>query len=139
MATKAKVLEFDVTVDRDRTARSGQAGSPIPAEDAWSSEHLVLAGLVRCTLASMDHTANRVGLEVVGAGSAHGTITKREEDGLYAFVHVESHLEIELDPPPAASDLRDLIARAERGCFVGNSLTTSPRYRWTVNGQEVYP
>jgi len=138
MATVSpRVLEFDVSVDRDRTAHSRLGGSAIPLEDEWWAEHLVLAGLVRCTLASMDYTAHRAGFEVVGAGEAHGTVTKREDDGRYAFVEVESHLEIELEPAPAAKVVRELIERAERGCFVGNSLTAEPRYRWTVNGAEI--
>jgi organic hydroperoxide reductase OsmC/OhrA len=137
MATTARVFEFDVAVDHDRTARSGLGGSPIQREDAWWAEHLVLAGLVRCTLASMDHAARRAGLEVSGAGRAHGTVTKREEDGRYAFVEVESHLEIQLEPAPDPSVVRELVAKAERGCFVGNSLVARPRYRWTVNGEEI--
>jgi hypothetical protein len=33
--------------------------------------------------------------------------------------------------------VRDLVARAEKGCFVGNSLVARPSYHWTVNGEEV--
>ena len=32
---------------------------------------------------------------------------------------------------------KQLVARAEHGCFVSNSLTAKPRHRWIVNGQEV--
>jgi uncharacterized OsmC-like protein len=133
----ARVLEFDVTVDRDRTARSGRGGSAIPADEAWSSEHLVLAGLVRCTLASLDHSARQAGLEIAGSGSAHGLVTKRDDDGLYAFVAIESHFELVLDPATEPGALRDLVARAEKGCFVGNSLVVRPSYKWTINGEEV--
>ncbi len=136
-AGRARVLEFGVSVDRDRISRSALGGSPIPREDEWWAEHLVLAGLVRCSLASMDYTAHRAGFEVVGAGKAHGIVTKRDDDGRYAFVEVESHLEIELEPAPAPKAVRELIEKAERGCFVGNSLTAEPRYRWTVNGEEI--
>jgi hypothetical protein len=31
----------------------------------------------------------------------------------------------------------DLLDRAERGCFVGNSLTARPAYHWTVNGEAI--
>lgn len=137
MATTARVLEFDVTVDRDRTARSGRGGSPISRDENWSSEHLVLAGLVRCTLTSLDYSARRAGLEVVASGRAHGVVTKREEDGLYAFVAIESHFEVALDPATDPSALRDLVGHAEKGCFVGNSLVARPSYHWTVNGKEV--
>jgi organic hydroperoxide reductase OsmC/OhrA len=137
VAATARVLEFDVTVDRDRTARSGRGGSPIPADEDWSSEHLVLAGLVRCTLTSLDYNARRAGLEVTASGRAHGVVTKRDDDGLYAFVAIESHFELVLDPATQPGALRDLLAMAEKGCFVGNSLAARPSYRWTVNGEEV--
>ena len=137
MVATVRVLEFDVTVDRDRTARSGRDGSTTPADEAWSSEHLVLAGLVRCTLTSLDHSARRAGLEIAASGSAHGVVTKRDEDGLYAFVRIESHLELVLDPATEPGAVRDLVAQAEKGCFVGNSLVARPSYHWTVNGEEV--
>ncbi len=137
MASTARVLEFDVSVDRDRTARSERGGSAISAEDTWSSEHLVLAGLVRCTLASLDYSAKRAGLEVEASGTAHGVVTRREKDGRYAFVTIESRFDVELDPRTEHQAVRDLVARAEKGCFVGNSLIARPRYRWTVNGEEL--
>ena len=55
MATSARVHEFEVTVDRDGTARSALGGPTIPRDDAWWAEHLVLAGLVRCTIASLGY------------------------------------------------------------------------------------
>ena len=137
MASTARVLEFDVSVDRDRAARSERGGSAISAEDTWSSEHLVLAGLVRCTLASLDYSAKRAGLEVEASGTAHGVVTRREKDGRYAFVTIESRFDVELDPRTEHQAVRDLVARAEKGCFVGNSLIARPRYRWTVNGEEL--
>jgi organic hydroperoxide reductase OsmC/OhrA len=137
VAVTPRVLEFEVSVDRDRTSRSALGGSAFEREDEWWPEHLVLAALARCTLASMDYAARRAGLDAVGSGQAHGTVTKREADGLYAFVDIESRLEIELDPPPGADAVRDLIAKAERGCFVSNSLETRPRHNWTVNGEEI--
>jgi organic hydroperoxide reductase OsmC/OhrA len=137
MAVKPKVLEFEVSVDRDRASRSALGGTAIAREDEWWPEHLVLAALVRCTLGSMDYSARRAGLDVVGSGRARGRVTKRDADGLYAFVDIESELEIELDPHPAREVVDELVGNAERGCFVSNSLTTHPRHHWTVNGEEV--
>jgi organic hydroperoxide reductase OsmC/OhrA len=137
MPVRPRVLEFDVTVDRAGDAHSALGGSPLPREVEWWAEHLVLAGLVRCTLASMDHSARHAGLDSNGAGSAHGTVTKRDDDGLYAFVHIETTLEVDLAPAPGASAVRELVTNAERGCFVSNSLTAKPAHRWIVNGQEV--
>ena len=97
----------------------------------------MLAGLVRCTLASLDYSARRAGLEVAASGSAQGVVTKRDEDGLYALVAIDLHFEVELDPATHSSAIRDLVARAEKGCFVGNSLVARPTYRWAVNGEKV--
>ncbi len=137
MAVEPRVLEFEVSIDRHRSSRSALGGTAIAREEEWWPEHLVLAALVRCTLGSMDYSARRAGLEVVGSGRAHGTVTKRDADGLYAFVDIRSELTIELDPPPAREVVDELIEKAERGCFVSNSLTTAPRHHWTVNGEEV--
>lgn len=137
MAVKARVHEFDVTVDRDRVARSALGGSPLPREAEWWAEHYVLAGLVRCTLASMDYAARRAGANCVGSGSAHGVVTKREEDGRYALVEIDASFDVQLAPAPAPEDLPEIIGRAEAGCFVGNSLSVEPSYHWTVNGEEI--
>jgi organic hydroperoxide reductase OsmC/OhrA len=136
MAVKPRVLEFEVSVDRDRASRSALGGGAVEREDEWWPEHLVLAALVRSTLVSVDYSARRAGLDAFGQGRAHGTVTKREADGLYAFVDIESRLEIELEPLPGPAGVRELIAKAERGCFVSNSLETHPRHHWTVNGEE---
>jgi organic hydroperoxide reductase OsmC/OhrA len=137
MPARARVLEFDVTVDRAGDAHSALGGSPLPREVEWWAEHLVLAGLVRCTLASMDYSARRSGFNSKGIGSAHGVVTKRESDELYAFVDIETTLEVDLAPVPEPDALRELVAKAERGCFVSNSLIAKPRHRWIVNGREV--
>ena len=136
MATTAKTFEFDVVVETDRTARSSLGGGALAPEPEWWAEHLLLTALVRCTLASLDHHARRAELDVSAAGSAHGLVTKRAEDGLYALIDADVRLEVELAPAPAPDALRELLARVERGCFVGNSLTALPRYHWTVNGEE---
>ncbi len=135
MPIRPRVLEFDVTVDRAGDARSALGGSPLRREAEWWAEHLVLAGLVRCTLASMDYAAHRAGLDSLGTGAAHGTVRKREGDGLYAFVDIATTLEVQLTPAPDPAVLQELVAKAEYGCFVSNSLTARPRHRWIVNGQ----
>ena len=136
MPTRAKTLQFDVTVDRTGAARSALGGSPVPREAEWWAEHLVLAGLVRCTLASLDYSARRAGVDVVGEGRAHGVVSKRD-DGLHALVEIDTTFEVELSPTLEGDALAGLLARAEHGCFVSNSLTATPRHHWIVNGREV--
>jgi len=135
MATTAKAFEFEIVVDGDRTARSALGGSSLALEPEWWAEHLLLTALVRCTLASLDHHAHRADLEVSASGRAHGLVTRRDEDGLYALVDSDVRLDVELVPAPTRDELRELLVRAERGCFVGNSLAAPPRYHWTVNGE----
>ena len=125
---RAKVLEFAASVGRD--GRVEALGETVQPPEAWAPEHLVLAGLVRCSLTSLRYHARRAGIEVEAAGEASGTVTRREEDGRYAFVDIECRLEVALTPAP--DDLDALLAKAERDCFVGASLTAKPDYVWNV-------
>ncbi len=129
MAVTARVLEYDVTVDRDRMARSGQGGGAISVDDAWSAEHLVLA--------SLDYSAERAGMQVEASGRAEGAVTRRDDDGRFAFVRIDVHFELELDPATDPDAVKELVARAEKGCFIGNSLIARPGYLWTVNGEQI--
>ena len=125
-------------VDRAGDARSALGGSALPREVEWWAEHLVLAGLVRCTLASMDYSARRAGLNSTGVGKRARHGHEARDDGLYAFVDIETTLDVELAPAPERRrPCSELVAKAERGCFVSNSLTAKPRHRWIVNGEEV--
>ena len=74
---------------------------------------------------------------VSGSASADGVVTRREDDGRYAFVEISCRVDAELDPAPRGSELEELIARAERGCFIAASLSAKPQYIWFVNGSEV--
>ena len=135
MATSAKTFSYAVSVDRDGTARSDEGGSPLAEEEAWSPEHLVLAGLARCILTSLDYHARRSEIEVNGSTEARAEVTQRDTDGRYAFVHIKVDADVTLEPKPQS--VRELVAKAERDCFVGASLTAKPRYHWTVNGEEL--
>ena len=135
MATSAKTFSYAVSVDRDGTARSDEGGSPIAEEEAWSPEHLVLAGLARCILTSLDYHARRGEIEMNGSSAARGEVAQRDTDGRHAFVHIKVDVDVTLEPRPHAP--RELVAKAERDCFVGASLTARPRYHWTVNGEEL--
>lgn len=135
MATPEKTFSYAVSIDRDWTASSDKGGTPIPHEDAWSPEHLVLAGLGRCTLTSLRYHARRVGVDLAGSAAARGEVAQRDTDGRFAFVRIKVELDVALEPAP--QNVRELISKAERDCFVGASLTAKPRYRWTVNGEEL--
>ncbi len=128
---------FDYAAAVDRAGRiSADGGSPVPLSDEWKPEHLVLAGLARCTLASLTYHARRIGLDLSASASASGVVTKREEDERYAFVEIDCRLEVELERELPGDELRALVTKSERDCFVGASLTAKPSYRWRVNGSD---
>ena len=133
-ARPAKRFEYAITLDRAGRP-AAEDGEPLALPDEWEAEHLVLAGLARCTLKSLSYHAVRAGLDAVGSATARGVVTRRDDDDRYAFVEIECELDVEIEPRP--DDLPGLLAKAERDCFVGASLTAPPRYRWRVNGSEV--
>jgi len=131
VAVKPKEFTYELELDRaGRLTAGGRA--PLELDPAWTPEHLVLAGLVRCTLQSLRFHAERLGVDFTAAGRASARVTKRGDDERYAFVELDVDVDLELEPVP--DDLRELLDRAERDCFVGASLRPSPRYRWRVNG-----
>jgi organic hydroperoxide reductase OsmC/OhrA len=133
MAARAK--KFRYTLEQNRTGRlTADGNSPLDLNGAWTPEHLVLAGLVRCTLMSLRFHAEPLGIDFVANASSSAMVTRRPGDGRYAFVAIELELELELEPTPPGEGLAALIAKAERDCFVGASLNPSPRYTWRVNG-----
>ncbi len=133
MAAKAK--EFRYAIGLDRTGRVTADGrAPLDLDAAWTPEHLVLAGLVRCTLQSLRFHAAPLGIDFVANGSASALITRRPDDGRYGFVEIDVKLDLELDPAPPGEELAALLAKAERDCFIGASLKPSPSYSWRVNG-----
>jgi uncharacterized OsmC-like protein len=137
VAVKAKERRYavDLTTAGELTDENGVA-LDAPAE--WSPEHLLLAALVRCSLKSLRYHAERRGVDVRStSGSSRTLVTKRETDERYALVETDVELVVELAPEPEPDALAELLALAERDCFVGSSLTAKPSYRWVVNGRTV--
>ena len=135
MAGRAKELRYavDLTADGELRDESGVV-LDVPAE--WSPEHLLLAALVRCSLKSLGFHAGRKGVDVRSAsGNGRTLVTQRGTDNRYALVETEAELTVELVPEPEPDTLAELLALAERDCFVGSSLTAKPSYRWIVNGR----
>jgi organic hydroperoxide reductase OsmC/OhrA len=136
VATTAR--EFSYTISLDASGRvTAPDAAPLDLEETWTPEHLVLAGLARCTIESLRYHVRRAGGELSATARAAGRVTRREEDGRYAFVALEADLDVEIDPPPEDDAVRELMEKAEWDCFVGASLRPSPVYRWRVNGREV--
>ncbi len=135
MTVRPRVFEFAVSVDPAWDATGDRGGTTLRGaeREEWTPEHLVLAGLVRCVLTSFGHHARRSELVVSeSSGTARGAVTRRESDGRHAFVTVEAELQVTLAPRPDPEALAELLARAERDCFIGASLTAVPVYRWTI-------
>ena len=135
-SVRAKRFRFAASVDRDgRVLAENEA--PIELPERWLPEHLLLAAVACCTLKSLRFHARETA--VSGAAQTSCVVTRREEDGLYAIVEVTIDFDVDLDPVPDAESLGPLLAKAERDCFVGNSLSVKPRYSWRVNGRPALP
>lgn len=131
-----KTFTYAASLDGDgRLLADG--GDPLEPGEAWTPEHLVLAGLMRCTLQSLAHHAERAGISARGSAGSEAVVARREEDGVFGFVEIECGLDVELDPVPEGGALSELLALAERDCFVGASLREKPRYEWRVNGEVI--
>jgi organic hydroperoxide reductase OsmC/OhrA len=126
----AKILEYAVEVDSAGRMTIPGGGQFVPPE-GWSADHLLLAALVRCSIDSFAYHARRAGHEVAVSGEAQGTITKSGEDGRYRFVEIDVRIDAQLTP--RADEAGELVAKAERDCFIGASLTLKPEYMWHVS------
>jgi uncharacterized OsmC-like protein len=132
VAVRAKEFRYAVDLLEGGAVRT-EDGTPLGDTPEWTPEHLLLAGLVRCSVQSLRFHAQRDGIEVAGVtGSARGLVTKREGAERYALVEAEVALDVRLRPLPGEDGLAELLAKAERDCFVGASLSVKPAYRWTT-------
>jgi organic hydroperoxide reductase OsmC/OhrA len=129
--------EFRFAVDLLRSGElHDENGVRLTVPQEWTPEHLLLAALGRCSLASLRYHAERANLRVaIVSGSTRALVTRRETDGRYAVVEANVEVAVDLEPEPGATELEELLQKAERDCFVGASLTVKPRYHWTVNGR----
>jgi organic hydroperoxide reductase OsmC/OhrA len=134
MSTRARSFEYAVSVDESWDATSDRGGPPLRGadEESWTPEHLVLAGLGRCSLTSLRYHCRRAGIELTSRASARGSVTRREEDGRFAFVEIVVEADVAFDPKPDEATVADLLMKGERDCFVGASLTAHPTYHWRV-------
>jgi organic hydroperoxide reductase OsmC/OhrA len=113
------------------------SGTPAHAESDWTAEHLLLAGLARCSLSSLEYFAKRLNVEATGTADADGAVTRRDSDGRFAFVETRVVLDVQIQPALEGEELSKLLDSAEYGCFIGASLTAKPTYEWRVNGEQV--
>jgi uncharacterized OsmC-like protein len=127
--------EYRVDLARDGSLTT-ERGRTLEIPPAWTPEHLVLAALVRCTLLALEYHARKLAAKVGMSATAEGHVNRRE-DGTWGFVHIDCAVDMTLDPELPPPELAGLIARAEEGCFVGQSLVPHPTYRWRVNGVDL--
>jgi organic hydroperoxide reductase OsmC/OhrA len=130
---RAKEFRYAISLDRaGRVTADGRA--QLDLDPAWTPEHLVLAGLARCTLQSLRFHATRAGVDFVASAETSAVVTRHAPEERYAFVEIEVELDVRLEPLPPPDELQELLSLAERDCFVGASLRPHPRYHWHVNG-----
>jgi organic hydroperoxide reductase OsmC/OhrA len=132
VTVKPKEFRYAVDLGEGDVLRT-EDGTPLGGGPDWTPEHLLLAGLLRCSLTSLRHHARRARIEVTRAtGSGKALFARRESDGRFAVAETEVVLEVGLEPQPGEAELVELLAKAERDCFIGASLTVKPSYRWTI-------
>jgi organic hydroperoxide reductase OsmC/OhrA len=135
VAIRAKHFEYWVSLGEDGELSTD--GEPVQLGDDVSAEHLLLAGLARCSMQSLDYFARLRNVEVRASAYASGTVTRRADDDRYGFTEIECRMDVELDRNLGEDELRSLRESAEWGCFVGASLNPAPRYTWRVNGRDL--
>ncbi len=129
----SKEMGYEVRLDADGTMRT-EDDSTFATPEAWSAEHLLLASILRCTAKSLEYSARKKGIaHATVGGTAKGVVRRREEDGRFAVVRTDLTLDVSLDPKPGRAELQDVLDWAERGCFIGSSLTAKPIYHWNVS------
>ena len=138
MTARARTFEFAVELAANGDVTGDRGGAPLAGadRDAWTPEHLLLAGLTRCSLKSLAYHAERAGWTSTSTARAAGVVTRRESDGRFAFVEITVDADVTLDADLVADELTELLEKAERDCFVGASLSLKPIYNWTVNGRQ---
>ena len=135
MAVRAK--HFDYWISLDERGQLTADGDPVTIGGDVSAEHLLLTALARCSISSLEHFARQKDVEVSASAYASGTVTRREDQERYGFVSFECKLDVQLTGELADEELRDLLASAEWGCFIGASLDPAPKYSWRVNGRDL--
>jgi organic hydroperoxide reductase OsmC/OhrA len=135
VAIRAKHFEYWVSLDDDGEVSAD--GEPVRLGEDVSAEHLLLAGLARCSIQSLAYFARQRNIELKASAYASGTVTRRDDDDRYGFTDIECRMDVELDGNLPDDDLRALLESAEWGCFVGASLRPAPRYKWRVNGRDL--
>jgi uncharacterized OsmC-like protein len=137
VTVRAKQLRYAVDLSASGELTE-EHGVPLDTPAEWSPEHLLLAALVRCSLKSLRYHAQPRGVDIRSAsGTGRTLVTRRETDDRYALVETQIELAVEMAPEPEPNELTELLALAERDCFVGSSLTAKPSYRWVVNGRTI--
>lgn len=135
MAVRAKHFEYWISLDEHGGLTAD--GSPMTLGEDVSAEHLLLAGLARCSISSLAYFARQKGYEARASAFASGTVTRRDDDDRYGFVTIDCQMDVRLDGEPDQDELGELVKSAEWGCFVGASLRPAPRYSWRVNGRSL--
>jgi uncharacterized OsmC-like protein len=133
-----RAKHFEYWLSHGEDGELSADGEPVPLGEDVSAEHLLLAGLARCSIQSLEYFARQQNVDLTASSAlASGTVTRRTEDDRYGFTDIECRMEVEIGGDLPDDQLRSLVESAEWGCFVGASLHPAPRYSWRVNGRDL--
>src|SRR6478735_2516193 len=108
MATTAKTFSYELELDRTGKMAIGD-GAVVEVPDNWMPDHLLLAAVLRCSIASLAYHAGRAGHTVAASGTAKGTVARRASDGRFAFETIDLAIDVQLTPPTTEPD--DLLVK----------------------------
>src|SRR5438105_12197673 len=75
-----RAKRFEYTAEVSRAGEISAAGeAPLALPESLTPEHLVLAGLGRCSITSLTYHARRAGLDLTAAATVTGEVTRRDE------------------------------------------------------------
>ena len=115
--------------------------APARGGPEWTPEHLLLAALLRCSRQEPPAITRSAPASRSRArrDRRRRSFSRRESDGRFAVDRADVELELKLEPQPGEAELAELLAKAERDCFIGASLTAEADVRLACRLAERLP
>ena len=114
--------------DLSSGARSLKGGAPAQFdgtdESLWSPEHLILAALAQCLMATYHALNKRNPIETRSYSSKAESVLDKTREGL-VFTSFKVSVTVKV-PADRADDARKLIELSKKYCITSNALKTAP-------------
>src|SRR5512132_3586938 len=91
VTVRAKHFDYWVTLDEEGLSADGAA---LELEDA-KAEHILLAGLARCSISSLLYFARQRNVDVEATAYMYVTVTRHEQDERYGLTNIECRMDVQ--------------------------------------------